>query len=236
MCVCVCVCVCVKENPVQMKLEPGSYGGPGKHHRSLEGRVAIGYRMYKMLGDEVGVTRIWSVSQEIRSQRVEFLTTLFFSWTTAVQYYYYRYTIQWFSIFTDYTQFVSYFKILTVSPCYTIYPCSLVYTLRALISYSPTSNNLFSISVNPLHEMLRSLNFILELVASIFMFIFVLTRRVTVSYCILHFAKQSPCQWLLDGSEVATPVWARKDERAPPRGNKKDNKSKINQSFKLFFF
>ena len=83
--------------------------------------------------------------------------------------------------------------------------------------------------------MLRSLNFILELVASIFMFIFVLTRRVTLSYCILHFAKQSPCQLLLDGSEVATPVWARKDERAPPRGNKKKNKSKINQSFKPFF-
>ena len=57
-CVCVCVCVCIKENPVQVKLEPGSYGGSGKHHRSLEGRVAVAYRMYKMLGDEVGVTRI----------------------------------------------------------------------------------------------------------------------------------------------------------------------------------
>ena len=40
------------------------------------------------------------------------------------------------------------------------------------MSYYPTPNNLFSISVNLLHEMLRSLNFILELVASVFMFIF----------------------------------------------------------------
>ena len=104
------------------------------------------------------------------------------------------------------------------------------------MSYSPTPNNLFSISVTLLHEILRSLNFILELVASVFMFIFGLTRRVTLSYCILHFAKQSPCQWLLDGSEAETPVWVRKDERAPPRKNKKGNKRKINQPFKLILF
>ena len=125
---CVCVCVCMKKNPVQVKLEPGSYGGTGKHHRSLEGRTYVGYRMYKMLGDEVCVARIRSVSQEISSQRVEFLTVLFFSWTTVVKYYYYRCTIQWFSIFKGYTQFVSYFKILAVFPHYTIYPCTLVYT------------------------------------------------------------------------------------------------------------
>lgn len=69
----------MKKNPVQVKLEPRSYGGTGKHHRSLEGRTYVGYRMYKMLGDEVCVARIRSVSQEISSQRVEFLTVLFFS-------------------------------------------------------------------------------------------------------------------------------------------------------------
>ena len=54
------------------------------------------------------------------------------------------------------------------------------------MSYSLTPNNLFSISVNLLHEMLRSLNFILELVASVFMFIFCLNQESDI--IILHFA------------------------------------------------
>ena len=58
---------------------------------------------------------------------------------------------------------------------------------------------------------------------------------MTLSDCILHFAKQSPWQWLLDGSGAETPVWVRK-ERAPPRGNKKGNKRKINKFFKLILF